>query len=257
MLDHANSRVRAAPWLSMSIGTALFVAIARFPEAQDSSTTIASLQARLSSLEGQAQYLRDRNSILDVSRRYTRGVDRHDKDLVRDAFWSDASVSYGTPMPVDEYSDWQERILRGYAAHQHHVTGQTVEIDGDTAHVESYVLSLFAPRDHSADQPGQATPGRAAMGEKTLLSSGRFVDRWERRGSEWRIAVREYIADLELRGETVDLCATGCLARWDRTDLSYVRPLERLTSEQRTERRDAGRQPTAPPREPPLAEGER
>jgi hypothetical protein len=249
MPDQANGRVHVALWLALPIGALLLLVLAGVPEAQDSSASVAGLQARLAGLETQARYLRDRHSILDVSRRYTRGVDRHDKDLVRSAFWPDATVSYGLPMRVDEYSDWQEQILSGYAAHQHHLTGQTIEIDGDTAHVESYVLSLFVPRDHGADRPGPATPGRAATGEKTLLSSGRFVDRWERRGDEWRIAVREYVADLELRGETVDLCASGCLARWDRSDLSYVRPLQRLTPEQRKGLQDVGRDPTAPPRD--------
>jgi hypothetical protein len=231
------------------MGALLLLALVRAPEAQDPSISVAGLRARLASLEAQARYLRDRQDILEVSRRYARGVDRHDKDLVRGAFWPDATVSYGAPMPVDEYAGWQEKILRGYAAHQHHVTGQTVEIEGDTAHVESYVLSLFAPRDRSADGLGPPTPGRASTADKTVISSGRFVDRWERRNGEWRIVVREYVADLELRGETVDLCARGCIGRWDRSDLSYVRPLESLTPEQKEERQDAGRAPTAPPRD--------
>lgn len=248
MFDDASKRARSGLCFASAVGALLFVAFARTPEAQDSAVSVSGLRTQLASVESEARYLRDRKEIAEISKRFTRGVDRHDKDLVRSAFWPDGSISYGVPMAVDQYVDWQEEVLRGYAAHQHHVTGQTIDVDGDTAHVESYVLSLFAPRDTSVDIVGPATPGHAATSEKTVLSSGRFVDRWERRGAEWRISVREYVEDLRLLGDTVDLCANGCLARWDKTDLSYIRPLERLTTEQRKERQDAGRQPTAPAR---------
>ena len=47
--------------------------------------------------------------------------------------------------------------------------------------------------------------------------------------------------DLEaLEGDTVDLCASRtCLGTWDRTDFSYMRPLEHITPEQRQARADA------------------
>jgi hypothetical protein len=137
--------------------------------------------------------------------------------------------------------------LAGYSAHQHHVTGQTVEIDGDTAHVESYLVYFLVPRDRTADAAGGATLGRALTTEKTRLGSGRYIERWERRDGEWKILVREYVEDLVLLGDTVDLCTAGrCLGSWDRTDPSYQRPLEHLTPEQRQARGDANREPRHP-----------
>jgi hypothetical protein len=83
--------------------------------------------------------------------------------------------------------------------------------------------------------------------EKTRLGSGRYIERWERRNGEWKILVREYVEDLSLLGDTVDLCTGGgCLGSWDRNDLSYVRPLEHQTPEQRRARGDANRQPRNP-----------
>jgi hypothetical protein len=215
--------------------------------AVDTTALIARLEARLASLDPQMQYLKDRKDIFDVSKRYTRGADRHDKELVASAFWPEATISFGTPMSRDEYVEWEDGVLSGYAAHQHHVTGQTIEIDGDTAHVESYLVYFLVPRDRGADGAGAATVGRPLTSEKTRMGSGRYVERWVRRGGEWRILVREYVEDLALLGETVDLCTAGrCLATWDRTDFSYLRPLEHLTAEQRQARGDANREPRHP-----------
>lgn len=214
------------------------------PEAQQAAANvadrIATLQGRIGDLDPRVAFLKDRRDIFDVAMRYVRGADRHDKELARSAFWPEATISYGEPMSRDEFIDWQERALADYAAHQHHVTGQTVDFDGDTAHVESYVLYFLVPRDRTADVAGAATPGRGLESEKTYLGSGRFIERWERRDGEWRILVREYIEDLALEGDTVDLCASRtCLGTWDRNDLSYVRPLEHVTPEQRQARAEA------------------
>ena len=150
-------------------------------------------------------------------------------------------------MSRDAYVDWEEGVLSEYAAHQHHVTGQTIDIDGDTAHVESYVVYFLVPRDRGADRAGTATLGRASTSEKTRLGSGHYIERWVRRDGDWKILVREYVEDLALLGDTVDLCTVGrCLGSWDRTDLSYVRPLEHQTPEQRQARVDANRQPRHP-----------
>jgi hypothetical protein len=250
MLSRIGNGGRVAVGLLTLAGAAFLVSVSRAPNAQESVTTatlISSLQARLANLDPQIEHLKDRKDIFDVAKRYTRGADRHDKDLVRSAFWPEATASFGTPMSLDEYVDWEENALAGYAAHQHHVTGQTVEIDGDTAHVESYVVYFLVPRDRSADSQGPATLGKALTSEKTRLGSGRYIERWERRNGEWRILVREYVEDLALLGDTVDLCTNGgCLGSWDKTDLSYTRPLEHQTPAQRQARGDANRQPRNP-----------
>ncbi len=100
----------------------------------------------------------------------TRGADRHDKGSgPQRAFWPEATVSYEKPLKLDEFVSWDESRLAGYAAHQHRITGQTIDIDGNTAHVESYVITFLVPRDRSADGAGPATPGRALTSEKSLI----------------------------------------------------------------------------------------
>lgn len=232
-------------------GALVLFPVVQAPRAQQETTSvtgrIAALQGRIGDLDPLVAYLKDRRDIFDTAMRYVRGADRHDKELVRSAFWPDATISYGQPMGRDQFVDWQERALSDYAAHQHHITGQTVDFDGDTAHVESYVLYFLVPRDRTADVAGAATPGRGLESEKTHLGSGRFIERWERRDGEWKILVREYIEDLALEGETVDLCASRtCLGTWDRNDFSYMRPLEHITPEQRQARAEANAMPHHP-----------
>jgi len=251
ILGSIGKRVRSGRRLLALTGALLALMTASAPDAQQGTVStaalIASLESRLASLDPQVQYLKNRREIFDVSKTYTRGADRHDKDLVRNAFWPEATISFGTPMSRDEYVEWEEGALRGYAAHQHHITGQTIDVSGDTAHVESYVIYFLVPRDRSADEVGPATLGRAMTTEKTRLGSGRYIERWERRNGEWKILLREYVEDLSLLGDTVDLCTGGgCLGSWDRNDLSYVRPLEYQTPEQRRARGDANRQPHNP-----------
>ncbi len=243
---------RISAWGGWLLGAfALAVLGAQVLQAQQESAgatvTIASLQARLAALAPQAAHLKDRRDIFDASKRYTRGADRHDKDLVLSAFWPDATISIDKPVTLDEYVDSEERLLAGYAAHQHHITGQTIEIQGDTAHVESYVIYFLVPRDSRGDTQGTATPGRALTSAKSTVGSGRYLERWEKRDGEWKILVRNFVEDLELKGDTVDSCSTRqCIGTWDRNDLSYMRPLQPVTAEQRRERAEANKNTHSP-----------
>jgi hypothetical protein len=191
--------------------------------------------AEIAQLREEVTDLRDRQAIVDTLQQYIRGIDRHDKELVRDAFWPEARINLGSPNNREEYVDREEAALAAYAHHQHHVTGQTIEIQGNTAHVESYVWFIAVPRDTGKDTPGPAaTPGRPMVSEDTQLGSGRYIERWEKRNGEWKILVREYAHDVNTFGKTDDYCGRRpCLTRWDRQDLSYARPLEPQTPEQR------------------------
>jgi hypothetical protein len=255
MPNHFVKGLRFAPRImsvaAIAAAVLVLLTFARVPVAQEgavgASALAASLSARVDALDPQVRYLKDRKDIFDVLKRYTRGADRHDKDLVRGAFWPEATISFGTQMTRDQYVDWEENELAGYAAHQHHITGQTIDIDADSAHVESYVVYFLVPRERSADSPGPATLGKANTKEKTRLGSGRYIERWERRNGDWKILVREYVEDLALLGDTVDLCTGGgCLGTWDKNDLSYVRPLQYQTAEQRQARGAVNKEPHNP-----------
>ena len=207
------------------------------PQAANDATEIAQLRAQLTDLK-------DRQDIVATLQRYIRGIDRHDKELVRSTFWPEARINLGTPNGREEYVDREEAALAAYAQHQHHVTGQTIDIQGNTAHVESYVWFIAVPRDTGKDTPGPATPGRSLVSADTQLGSGRYIERWEKRDGEWKILVREYAHDVNAFAKTDDYCGKrSCLTRWDNKDLSYARPLEPLTPEQRSALAESNKQP--------------
>ena len=119
--------------------------------------------------------------------RHARGHDRHDAELMNSCFWDDGVDEHGqfvTAGPA--YGDWANTThSAGYFLHMHNITNHTCEIDGDTAHCESYVIGAMLPR---------PTPGRATF------VSGRYLDRLERRDGQWRILVRRTTIEVEIRG---------------------------------------------------------
>jgi hypothetical protein len=217
----------------------------------DASVDLAELRAidaQLGEIEAAFERVGTYESIWENELRYTRGLDRHDLDLERSVFWSDAAISYGAPLNLDDIDTWANVSHANNAAHQHHVTGLTLDISGSTAHEEGDILySSDVVRDKSLDVPGTATPGRAVAGSKATLGTGRYVNRYERRNGEWRMIVHEYVHDVSLRLDAVDLCSTGCLGRWDRTDISYLRPLESLTVDERQRRAEQSKRPGTRP----------
>jgi hypothetical protein len=163
------------------------------------------------------EYLLDRQAILDVVMRQARAHDRHDAALMATCFWPDGADEHGSVVtPGPEYGEtangWH---AAGFLAHLHHITSHTCEIDGTTAHAESYVLGTMLPR-HA---PGRAT-----------ITAGRYVDRLEKRAGEWRILVRRTVIDTDIEGASRwpqgELPAAFPTGARDHTDLSYARPLQ-------------------------------
>lgn len=166
--------------------------------------------------EERLQRLLDRDDIREVLQRYTRGLDRHDDEVIASAFWPDAEISYLTEYsgPTDAFVLWGNSHHEAhYTVHQHHITNVNIDLDGDVAHVSAYVIYMLRTKE------GQQNVG-----------SGRYIDRFERRNDEWRIAVREFLPEMRLAvpvGPPRTLPVPPGNSRWDRQDLSYLRPLGR------------------------------
>ncbi|HEX4518308.1 MAG TPA: nuclear transport factor 2 family protein [Gaiellaceae bacterium] len=160
--------------------------------------------------------LLDRQAILDCLQRCTRGIDRLDEELVLSAFHEDAVDHHnshtGTPT---EFVAWFWGRQEKRAGCQHYVTNTVIDLDGDTAHVETYFLAT-----------------NRQEGEDVMdLSGGRYVDRFERRGGEWRIALRQVVPEWKLTGDcsktATELVLRQSGGRRDGSDISYERPLTR------------------------------
>lgn len=135
----------------------------------------------------------DRAAILRQLVRYCRGVDRRDLELVRGTYHPDAFDDHGS------YKGDVEGFLAFVASEVHarfrttmHKLGQSfVEIDGDVAHAESYAIChhvMAEPDPTGAARAEGAAPTRDVA---DMVMGIRYVDRFERRRGEWRIARRE------------------------------------------------------------------
>jgi hypothetical protein len=158
----------------------------------------------------------DRQDIADCLVRFSRGMDRFDRELFLSAFHPDAVIAAGDFVggPVELY-DWAQPMHEaGQYATTHNLLNNSCEIDGDTAHSETYYLFVGRNRDDS-----------------NWLAGGRYLDRLERRDGEWRIAFRSNAIEWSGTAPTLpipfaeveDLGLNGLPAR-GREDPSYRRP---------------------------------
>jgi hypothetical protein len=120
--------------------------------------------------------LADREAIKDCLYRYSRGIDRCDMELLRSAYWPGAIDTHtGFKGTIEEFIAWAEPRLRAMEQSMHMIGNIFLRLDGDKACGEAYFWSV-------AVIPG-AVP-------RAIVACGRYLDRFERRKEQWRIAER-------------------------------------------------------------------
>lgn len=138
------------------------------------------------SIDPRFERLADMQAIRDALTRFCRGMDRGDVSLAKSAFHEDAHEEHGpvvgnahklldTMIPMLKTS--YERLVRN-------IGNLSVEVDGDSALSEANWSGIM--RDSVND----------------MFHQGRYLDRWERRAGEWKIAARVSLIDwwrLEVR----------------------------------------------------------
>lgn len=125
--------------------------------------------------------LADRMAVLQLVKVYALGVDMHDYDLSRSVF-SDDAISKGAmgEAAIDEYLPKVWGGAQEYAATQHNITNQHLELNGDEARVLSYAIAVH-----------KAKPGS----DMTNLTMGVQYRDWCRRTDKgWLIYRREAVA---------------------------------------------------------------
>lgn len=181
------------------------------------TAAIEALAAEIRVLRQELRELKDRQAIRDCLNRYCRGIDRMDAALVVSAYHPDAIDDHcflvDGPAPL---AAWANAVhARSASSHQHIITTHNCELDGDVAHAETYWMTATMPIDGSP---------------QAVMGGGRYLDRFEKRDGEWKIAVRRVLFDWSGGRKYPDdaraaLEAHGRGSR-DRTDPSYSRPLE-------------------------------
>jgi ketosteroid isomerase-like protein len=125
--------------------------------------------------EAEFRMLLDRAQIHDVLMRYSRGVDRGDGELVMSVFHPDAALDMGRgPIAPAALAEGIAKMTA--TGTMHFIGNEYVEVDGDTAYSETYFISYATITDS----------GQSA----TRSRGGRYLDRFERRDGEWKIARR-------------------------------------------------------------------
>jgi hypothetical protein len=168
-------------------------------------------------LRSKLEALLHRQEILDCLTRFSRGMDRFDRELFLSAFHSDAVIAAGPFVggPTALY-EWAAALHeQGQSATHHNLLNHTCDIDGDSAHSELYYLFVGRNRD-----------------ETNWIAGGRYIDRLERRAGEWKIALRTNAIEWSGLVPTLpipfldvpDIHLNGAPAR-SKQDPSYKRPL--------------------------------
>ncbi len=123
------------------------------------------------------QTLSDIQEIREVAQRYCRGVDRLDEELMKSAYWPDATDDHGVYVgPAHPFVEHCMISHKKWRSTSHCIFNHHIEIDADGigARGEIYnVTYLFGDEEDRLD-----------------TWYGRYLDRYEKRDDEWRIIER-------------------------------------------------------------------
>ncbi len=127
--------------------------------------------------------LLDIREIEDVLKRYVRGYDRGSAELMLSCYHPGALDMHGTvDGPATEFvpNSLARAAQNGVGVHP--IMNVTIEFEGDdTAWSEAYFVSWNKFLDPD--------------GDKDVLLAGRYLDRFERRDGDWKIAHRQVAYD--------------------------------------------------------------
>lgn len=130
------------------------------------------------------QELRDREAIRDCMARYCRGVDRLDAEAIRSAYWSDIIDEHGPyNLSREKFIEAAQQLYTPTDHVVHMVANMEIHMNAPHAFVQSSWQALQALEE---DDEGRRV--------ETFLC-GRYLDHFEKRDEEWRIARRRVVYD--------------------------------------------------------------
>lgn len=127
--------------------------------------------------------LLDREAIRSLVHLYCRAADRHDHELMRSLYHEDAVDDHGVFFKgaAMDFIDQLPAIQAPMEILHHNVTTHNIELDGDHAEGEVYILAFHKVRTES--------------GAYDLLIGGRYFDKYEKRAGTWKFSHRAVVAD--------------------------------------------------------------
>lgn len=124
-------------------------------------------------------------AITRVLLRYARSVDRRDYDGISACYWPDAIDDHGSfHGDAVAYVAWLRKVMPNVERSTHQFTNILIDVESPTrASSETYCLNVNV----------FAASGERA--ETQTSSHFRYLDRFEKRGGEWRISGRRLETD--------------------------------------------------------------
>jgi hypothetical protein len=163
----------------------------------------------LSALCDRVRILEDKEAIRTLLATIARGTDRYDGTLLAGAIHADAVLDMGGKVMTGAAFIAALRPPMSPRPGRMHILGnECIGVAGDAARSESYLVSC---QDVLVDDL-----------RKTRIRAGRYIDRFERRDGEWKLAARTMIdewARIDTVSEAIEI--TGHSGRPAPDDISY------------------------------------
>jgi hypothetical protein len=130
-----------------------------------------------------ADAIMSRQEIADLTMAYCRGVDRADEELLKSIFHDDSVVVSGAFNGNGQIfaTEICRIVLANYDSCFHSISNQWINVTGDTALGETYVIAVSTMDTET--------------GKSDLLTGGRYIDRFERREGVWKFSERTFVSD--------------------------------------------------------------
>ncbi len=167
----------------------------------------------MSEVPAELRELLDERAIRRVLYDYCRGVDRRDAELIRSVYHPDAVDEHGGFVGLGvEFPEYVLDALENrFVAVSHQLTNCKIDLAGE----EAFVETLFVA----------AHERRAELGGGIDWLLGRYLDRFERRDGEWKIARRLVVRDMDVHTGPDPAFGPGVLAadgQMSTADVSYL-----------------------------------
>lgn len=134
-------------------------------------------------------WLTARMALEDLAGRYARAIDRRDMELLRSVYHDDAVDEHGTAYQggVDGFLAAMPGLMGDFEVTQHQIHTKVFEIDCDRADGELYFTAYH----------------RTIAAPRHVVVHGRYLDNYQKRNGEWKIAHRRLVWDAVVSQEVL------------------------------------------------------
>jgi hypothetical protein len=125
-----------------------------------------------------------KQEIRELVLKYCRATDRQDWELMATLYHDDATDDHGKMFcgSAKDYLAWLPGMRSKMEVTMHRVSNHYIVVDGERAEGEVYIVAYHLKTTRE--------------GEKTqIVTGGRYLDRYENRGSGWKFTARKAVLD--------------------------------------------------------------